>query len=227
MVWVRMWLQVAFVVIAIGVLTHCSSTQVSGNGKLITRTRAISDVKQINIRGAYKIKIMQGSVSSLKITADSNIVPLVVTQINHHQLSIYNKKELQFTLKRPVFIEVVVRNLKYVTSSGANELILTRLNSPYLQLDANGSLQAQLLGQVDTLNLRIAGSGQVDASKLKVQEATIHLIGAGRVIMNAAHRLKAKIVGNGDITYLSRPKKMSQSITGSGTLGKKHRSEWC
>ncbi len=221
----RMWLQVVLVVVTIGGLTHCSSTQVSGNGKLITQTRALSDVKLINIRGAYKIKITQGNYPSLKITTDSNIVPLVVTQINNHQLSIHNKKETQFNLKRPVFIALVVKNLKYITSSGANELILTQLRNPYLQLDANGSLQARLLGQVDTLNLRVVGSGQIDASKLKVQEATIHLIGEGQVIINATHQLKAKIVGSGDIIYLSKPKKMSQLITGSGTLGKKRRSK--
>lgn len=214
----KIWHRIAFILATVILLTSCGSNQVTGDGKSITKARAIQSFNKIQISGAYKVVVMQGNQDALKITTDSNIVPLVITQVKDKQLNIHNKKGISFSLTKPVMIQVIVKNLQHIAASGANELILPNFDGRSLKIQTSGSIEANLSGKVGQLDMQISGSGQVNASNLVAKKVKIRLIGSGKVRVHATDQLDTKITGSGSIMYTGNPDNVGQSIIGSGTL---------
>lgn len=214
----KFWHRIALVFAAVILIAGCGSNQVTGNGKSTTKTRAVLDFDKIQISGAYKIEVTQGGSESVKITTDDNIIPLVITDVKNDKLRIHNKSGISFSLTQPVLIQVVVRNLKQITASGANELVISKVSSDSLKVNTNGSIQADLSGQVNKLSMKIAGSGNVNASKLVAKSVQVRMMGSGEIQVNATKKLDTKITGSGTVKYSGNPDDVDQSIIGSGTL---------
>ena len=214
----KIWCRIVLVLIAMAMLAACGSNQVTGDGKTVTKTRAVQQFNQIKISGAYRVKITQGTQPSLSITTDSNIIPLVITKVTGQQLLINNKAGVSFRLTEPVLIQIVVKDLNQVVASGANALTISKLNTENLKLDTSGSVQANLSGKVENLDMQVAGSGNINAIHLVAETVKIRLMGSGNVTVNATDKLDTKITGNGTIQYSGDPANVNQSIVGSGTL---------
>lgn len=214
----KIWHRITLILAAVILLAGCGSNQVSGNGKVVTKTRTIENFNKIAIRGAYQVVVTQGNQDSLKITTDSNIVPLVMTKVKDKQLSIYNRKGISFSLTKPVMVQLIVKNLEEVTASGANALVISSFSGNGLKIDTSGSINAILAGKVRNLSMQISGSGKINATKLVAKNVNIRLIGSGQVMVHATDKLDTKITGSGSIMYSGNPDNVGQSIIGSGTL---------
>lgn len=214
----RIWQRMLLVLTAFIFLAGCNSHQVTGNGRTATKMRVVDAFNEIQVSGAYRVKVIEGDAPSVKITTDANIIPLVITEVKENKLRIHNKKDVSFSLTQPVLIQVVVKKLKQVTASGANQLTLSKINTDHLALNTNGSVQAELSGQVDELTMSIAGAGNINARNLIAKDIQIRMMGSGEVIANATNKLDTKITGSGTVKYLGNPDSVNQSIIGSGTL---------
>lgn len=214
----KIWQRITFIIAAMLLLASCSSSQVSGNGKSVTKSRQVNSFNEIKISGAYKVVITQGNIQSVKVTTDSNIEPLVIIDVKGDTLRIHNKKGVGFSLNRPVLVEIAVRKLKRLTISGANQIIASNLNGDKLQVDTNGSIQGSLAGKVNKLNVQVSGSGKIDASKLVAEDVNVRLTGSGQIKVNATDSLNSKITGSGTIAYSGNPNDVDQTIVGSGKL---------
>jgi hypothetical protein len=211
------WSALVFTAVLL-LLTGCGSSQVTGNGKTATKMRVVQRFDEIAISGAYKVEVTQGNSESIKITTDSNIIPLVITKVEDGKLSIHNKKGVSFSLTRPVLIQIVIRKLKQINVSGSNELIVANLNLGSLAVNTNGSVQAALSGRAGKLSMQISGSGSVNAGQLVAKVVKVRMMGSGEIVVNATHVLDTKITGSGTVKYSGNPDDVDQSIIGNGTL---------
>lgn len=210
--------RIVALVVAVLFLVSCSSGQVNGNGKVVTKTRQVSSFNKVQISGAYNVRIVQGTVDSLKITTDSNIEPLVMTNVDGGTLIVRNKKGVTFNVKQPVTIQIVVKQIKQISASGMNQLMVTQLNGKKLLLDTTGAIRASLMGKIGKFVMNISGSGNVNASKLVSNNVKVRLTGSGQVKVNAVDKLDSTITGSGSVLYAGNPNDIDQSIVGSGKL---------
>ena len=214
----KIWQRITPIIAVMLLLVSCSSSQVSGNGKSVTKSRQVNSFNEIKISGAYKVVITQGNIQSVKVTTDSNIEPLVITDVKGDTLRIHNKKGVGFSLSRPVLVQIAVRKLKRLMVSGANQIIASNLNGDKLQVDTNGSIQGSFTGKVSKLNVQVSGSGKIDASKLVAEDVRVRLTGSGQIKVNATDSLNSRITGSGTIMYSGNPNDVDQTIVGSGKL---------
>lgn len=107
---------------------------------------------------------------------------------------------------------------KFVVN-GRENLDLGHINQPSLDLHVNGVGTVTGEGQVDRLNLTIAGPGKAELSRLSVQqEARVSILGNGDAALAPKGHLRLFIAGNGKLSLASKPKTVSQTIVGNGEM---------
>lgn len=82
-----------------------------------------------------------------------------------------------------------------------------------------GSGDVALKGALESLNVSVAGSGNVMAPDLACTDADVNIAGRAKVDINPRSKLSANIVGFGEVVYHGRPD-VSQTIIGSGSVRK-------
>ncbi len=199
-------------------LVACSSNKVTGNGKIVTKSRVVAVFNHIKLSGAYRLKIIVGAKQSLRITSDSNIVPLVITRVKNGLLIIRNKPGVAIKVSKPVLIRIVVQKLTGISASGVNQIKASRISSDKFKLKSSGAVQANLSGTANKVSVVISGSGNVNADRLVAKDVKVRLTGSGHILINASKKLDTKITGSGSIVYTGNPSDVDQTITGSGKI---------
>jgi len=74
----RMLYRIGVFFIALMLLVACSKDKVTGNGKVVTKARTVAAFSKVDVSGIYRLDITGGSQPSVRITSDSNILPLVI-----------------------------------------------------------------------------------------------------------------------------------------------------
>ena len=74
-------------------------------------------------------------------------------------------------------------------------------------------------GEAKSLDAHVSGAGHIDASELKVKEASFKIEGVGTGSVYATDELWATISGVGKLKYYGNPK-VHKNIEGIGTVSK-------
>lgn len=107
---------------------------------------------------------------------------------------------------------------KFVVN-GRENLDLGRIDQPSLEVHLNGVGTVTGEGQVERLNLTIAGPGKAELGGLSVQqEARVSILGNGEAALAPKGHLRLFIAGNGKLSLASKPKTVSQTIVGNGEM---------
>ena len=215
-----------------------SGERIIGSGVTTTETRDVSGFNSVALDVPAKLKLHQGEREGLSITGDDNIIPLVETVVENGTLKIrWAGKGNYATSYKTLEIAVDARDVDGLILSGSGQIHAERLKTGSLRttiegsgaisfdaLDAdsvhatihgNGHLSAA--GRADSLDVAVAGSGQVSAAKLASRRARIALQGSAQATVWAKDDLNATIAGSGQIKYYGTPR-VNQAVAGSGSV---------
>ena len=214
-----MWVRQLFVMLLMGVmLAGChSSSRVVGNGNIEKEVRSLGDFTRLSVYGNTVVNYKPSSVQSVAVQADSNIIPLIQTQVQNGVLIIRSQPGAVFTTKNPIVINLASTSLVDVHSSGANTVNMADLNLDALTIDFNGSGQGVFSGKVNRVRYSLVGASQLDARALKAKQADVQLIGASELSLSVSDKLNVSVSGVGKLTYFGSPT-ISQSISGLGVI---------
>lgn len=215
---------------------------VPGSGKIESETRAAQDFLAVSINYPADVVIEQGKVESVKIEADDNLLPQLLTEVHGDTLVIDNKEEIWSKRVNPtarVKITVIVKDLHQIESSGVGNLQVNGLKTDKLELHLSGAgemtlndLEARKLevrlsgtgaigasGSADELDLRISGVGDFDAPKLESKVANVRISGAGSATVFVEDDLTVSVSGTGSVHYHGSPT-LHEHITGAGSVNR-------
>jgi len=193
-----------------------SADCVHGNGDMQSETRPIGDIDSIDVDGAFSVEIA-GAGSEVVVQADSNIIPLVVTETSGSGLKV--------TLRRPVcvsgkmHVKIPARGIRDIRSGGAVDIDGKGLAGTSIKVELEGAGSALLAGEASRLEATISGASNLDARDLRVKTASVEISGAGDATVNASDTLDVSIMGAGNVKYVGRPE-ISRSIMGVGNISR-------
>jgi|SRR5262245_14470241 len=210
---------------------------VEGSGTSVTEERPIGDISEVSLSGIGDLTVVQGSVPSLTVTADDNIVPLLDSDVSGRKLtlrtsSVYSvrpKTRITYTLTVPQLDAITISgagNVKTekltgdkltVRLSGAGNANLQNLDCKTVSFTLSGAGVATVSGKAEHATLRISGAGDIHASELKATSVDVQISGAGNASIWPTSDLKARVSGAGGIKYKGTPK-VDQRISGAGTV---------
>ncbi len=211
---------------------------IHGNGQLSAEERNISSADRIKSLGSFDVEITEGTPASVKIEADENLLPYILTinkdgwleirSKNNVNLSSPNKIKIFITTDRLQDIELagsgnVIGKSKFTgadhlnTSIAGTGNISLEVNSPSVEARIAGSGDINLAGETKSAKINIAGVGNFKAEELKAENVSVKIAGSGNVRVYAETGLDIDIAGSGDVYYKGNAT-VKQRIAGSGTI---------
>jgi autotransporter translocation and assembly factor TamB len=215
--------------------------KVTGNGKLITENRSLSDYDKIDVAGPFEVILIKGNEGAISIKADENLMEYIETEVKNDHLKIQLEKGYHLRSTKNIVITVAVETIDAISLAGsgnvssadvlnAADLNLNLAGSGEINLPVStknltsniaGSGNIKLSGNSDVFRCEIAGSGNLEGDDLKATASHINIAGSGNVKIHAISEIHAQIVGSGNVIYTGNPAIEKSKSIGSGSIRKK------
>lgn len=228
--------------LAAGVLasfSHIQDERIKGNGNVKQESRNASAFTDISTSGIYKVVLEQGNTHSVRVEAEDNLLPYIVTDISGGELKIHTKKGYNIDPTKNITVYVVLEKVDKLSASGAGGFTSKgTLNSDRIQLrfsgaaDANldirthelkvglsGASNVKLKGSSETAEYGISGAADISALELATGEVKIGISGTGKADVFAQKKLNVSISGMGKVKYKGTPG-VTQAISGMGSISR-------
>lgn len=212
--------------------------KVTGNGKLIEKTRNVSSFSGVGVSGSFDVFLVEGNEGKLELSVEENLEPYLVTEVKNGKLNIRWKKGMNIRTNRDTEITVHFKKLNSVALAGSGDIISRdRITTDRLDIAVAGSgdikleLSAQaaeaaisgsgdieLSGTATEFEAAVAGSGDIEAYDLATEKAELKISGSGTIQCKVEKEIVARISGSGDIKYKGNPRIEDIKVSGSGSV---------
>lgn len=196
--------------------TLFSKDAVVGNGALSAEARPVATLQELELVGPVTMDVRVGPAASLRVEADSNLLPMVRTDTVGGALKVWVDGNVRSN--HGIRVTYTVPQLSQVRTTGSGRLSVSELNGGALTVLATGSGNTQLAGRVGNLNVELNGSGNVNADALQNGNANVTLRGSGRVSLGQvnAEALNLKLRGSGELQAIGMATHLNAQVQGSG-----------
>lgn len=205
-----------------------------GNGIVKTELRGASGFDEVASNGDFDVTIVPGNKYSVEITAESNLLSYIETDVVGKTLKIrtrglYSLREndkIEIYITTPVLNGVslsgsgIVRTGDFMsedfhaTLSGSGD-IDALISTDKLKANVSGSGTIYLEGDAFASEFVISGSGKIKSYKLEQEICVAAISGSGDMYVNVNEAIDAHISGSGKVFYINYPT-IRSSVSGSG-----------
>ena len=194
-----------------------SGSAAQGNGLAASERRSVGSLQTLDVNGPLQVEVRVGEAPSLQVEGDSNLLPLVRSDSSGDTLRLSVMGRVQTS--NPLRVIYTTPQLARVESSGSGRLSISGLHGGALSLTQNGSRSTQLAGSVSVLELRLNGSGSVDASGLAAGSTQASVNGSGRLNLGQVRgeSLSLELHGSGGVNASGNVRSMNVRSYGSGS----------
>lgn len=230
-----------FIAIVSFLISSCNFSYhetVKGNGKLKSEERNINDVSRIKSQGFFDVELVQGSPSEVRVEADENLLPYIITENSNGWLVVRAKDNVNLKTNNKVKVIIKTEQVSDIELSGSGNIISEGkfsgsdhlklsiagsgnismdVNTPKIIANINGSGDIELKGETRDESIEIAGIGDYKAEELKAENVNVEIAGSGNVRVYAETKLKVTIAGSGDV-YYKGDAEVTKNIAGSGNI---------
>lgn len=222
-------------------LVACSEKKQEGvEPKRRTEIREARNFSHIDWTGTGNLFISQGNKEEIKLEANEDVLPDIITEVKDGTLHIEQKPQSwirNFLTETNFNAYISFKNIESISLAGKGTLkgekeiqsknltikvsgsgnVDLALETENLTAIGMGSSNYHLKGKTDEQNVQINGSGIYNAAQLLSQKASIDIRGSGEANVNVQNQLNVIITGKGTVRYIGKPQ-ISQTIFGSGIV---------
>jgi len=226
----------ALFVLLFGTSSCLDEMFIEGNGIVRTEMRDAEGFNEIASSGDFIITVMPGNSYSVEITAESNFLPYISTNVDGQTLKIRSTGIHSLRQNEPIeiFITTPVLNGLSLSGSGLIETgsfmsddfdlslsgsgdIKTKISSDKVKANVSGSGTIFIEGDAINSNFVISGSGKIRTYNLLQDRCEAVISGSGDMYVNASQFIDAHISGSGRVYFVNHPI-VHSSISGSGDV---------
>ena len=235
-----LWIALALPVI-LGSCRHFLGKRVRGNGEIRTEERSVNNFKSVEVSGAAKVYVSQGSPAGVKIEGDANLLEYI--EVTQEGDKIIVRERPGFNLVPTGDLNVYVKAPEYskISASGACDIIgqnkisnsedlalhvsgagdiHMEVDAPSLSAKVSGSGSIDLKGETKDVDLELSGAGHAHCYNLLSENTRVDISGAGSAEVYASVKLDAQVSGAGNVVYKGNATSVSQHVSGAGSVKK-------
>ena len=211
---------------------------IPGQGTGNTRTYAVADFTEVDLRGADNVDVRVGPGFSVRADGDADVLDHLkiekvgsALRIGRTRTSGWNwgGKHAKISITMPRLVatagacsgDITVDRVQGQSfkgeGAGSGSLTIGQLAVDDARFSLAGSGNVKAAGTTRSLTVEIAGSGDVDAGGLKASQADVSVAGSGGVHADVNGPAKVSIMGSGDVD-LGANAKCQTSKMGSGSV---------
>jgi putative autotransporter adhesin-like protein len=218
--------------------TGCNITigpSLHGSGVAKTETRDVGSYSEIEVGSAIQLDVTVGEPTSLVVTADDNVLPLVRTEVAGDRLKIYLDNSLSTNIG--VQVRASTPELTSLVGSGATKVNATGVTGEKFQIELHGASTGELSSNAEVMDVTLSGASrgilagsckelivecsgasQMNAADFTADTVTAELSGASSAQLNAKEELTAEASGASHLRYAGQPAKLTKQASGASTV---------
>jgi len=195
----------------------CAAAPTVGSGQITTENRPVQGFNAIDLASVGKVNLRQTGTDSVKVSADDNVMPKVMTELSGQTLRLSVRSDLPVNVN--LTYDITVRDLAGITLSGPGAITATDINTSALAVQLPGAGAIMTSGRAANLSVDLSGAGNFDGAGLTADTARVSVSGAGKSVVHAEQSLDASVSGIGSIEYIGQPR-VTTKVTGAGSIEK-------
>jgi hypothetical protein len=213
--------------------------------EVITETKEIKDIKNIEVSIVGQLNVKIGETESVVIEGEERYINDTRVETNGDTLKVIQTpprpRIFSFGEYRKVTVTVTVKELSKldiegvlnvnaedikgesltVMSNGVGNINIKNIDVKSLSVELQGASDITVSGNAESQKVVIKGVGEYDAEKLNTLNTDVSLEGSGEANVTATNSLKAKLNGVGQITYGGNPIDTDFERNGLGSIDKR------
>jgi hypothetical protein len=209
---------------------------VNGSGNRVEETRSVNVYHSIHAGGRFDLRLIQGPAAPLRLEGEDNILPLIESEVRNGVLHLDTEERLGRV--QPIVVHAHAPEWRSIELSGAGSMqsetpltggslrmrisgagdIDAQVDVQELELEVSGAGECRLSGAARNVQFRASGAGDLDALRLRSENSTIRISGAGNAKVYVTGRLDATISGAGSVRYAGQPESVQQDVSGAGSI---------
>ena len=221
---------------ALLLLAGCGLYGVDGNGERVSEVRPLQGFSAVSCDGSLDVTIHRGDEFRVEVSIDSNLLPLVHTDVSGDVLRI-DSDRIGDTVAGPNVI-VTMPALRSAALNGSGTVWAGGFQETQpvsLVLDGSGDLafagdasrvdvrlsgsgDTRLQGTADALSVNLDGSGTVDAYNFAATTADVALSGSGDVAASVSGSVRVSLSGSGTVDLYGDAVLERIEVSGSGEI---------
>jgi hypothetical protein len=208
------------------------------NDEAVKKTYETGRFTGLFLEGAYGVELVQGNNPSLEVSvSDSKALDYIKVTNNNGILHLHvDRKPFDFTR---ITLHVTFRDLTYLRVFGSIKLetrgfldlkdlemlleggakVSLQAKANHISIDNRGGVLVEMQGVTESLQVRLAGTGHINAGELRARDVKFRIEGVGTGKVFATDNLEATIKGAGKIRYKGDPR-VVQDIDGLGSVSR-------
>ncbi|MBN8788199.1 MAG: DUF2807 domain-containing protein [Terrimonas sp.] len=211
---------------------------VHGNGNETTESRNPGSFKRIQLMGSMDVEIKKGDERSVEINAEENLLPYIETKVEGDKLIVKFSDDVNIDADKDIIVKVTTPALTEASVMGSGDIsgdgkfesddkieinvlgsgnVKMELDAPAVEAKVTGSGDIDIAGNTKDATYNTMGSGNIKASDLKAENTEAKTMGSGNIRAFASVKLKATIMGSGDISYKGGGA-VTSNVHGSGAV---------
>lgn len=198
----RPWVWVAIFLFVLGISQGChvpiGRQGIKGSGVLNTEKREAALYSRIDVGGSVVLDWQPGKEPSLEVTAEDNLLPLLITEIDGATLKIYFKEAVNPT--KDVIVKAAGPALDGLIGGGASRSQLKGIQSDDFKLSLSGASQCSMAGKAKMLSVDCTGASALKAEPCEAAAAVVAASGASTAVLRAKDLKSGRAEGASKIT---------------------------
>jgi len=211
-----------FIICTALLLTSCrffGGEKIYGDGRIVSEEVNTGPFSSIDISGAMKVFVSQGS-ESVKVETDRNLMKYVEIFTEGNTLVIRPKRGYNLRPSKAVTVHVAAPAFQDIDISGASEVIgENMLSINTMHLSSSGASKLNISGEVRDFDLGASGASDINCYDLVTETATISMSGASNAEISVNKELRAGLSGASHVKYKGNAK-VDKSTSGASSVSK-------
>ncbi|MCK4140475.1 DUF2807 domain-containing protein [Ralstonia pseudosolanacearum] len=196
-----------------------SGMTLRGNGRCATEVRDIDgSFEVVTVRGAFHVHVVPADVAQAVVTGDENLLRLVDLEVVDGVLTVGVAQNVAYSSAHLLHVRLQVPQVAAVCLVGAGSVTVMDVQRDGFAIEISGAGTVTAAGRVDTVLLRLPGSGSIDTAALRAAHADIELKGVGDVDTCASTSAKVRLSGVGNVRVLGQPAELDVECGPAGAV---------
>jgi hypothetical protein len=214
---------------------------IKGSGNIITENRTVNNFAGVKVSNSIDVDVQQGSVASIVVEADDNIIRFVQTNVENGKLKIslegnhsFRNSSIKVHVVSPALTDFEASSSADITSNGqitsadkievdasSSASINLKVDAPAVNVSASSSADITIAGRTKEVTSKASSSADVDLYGLMAETASAEASSSGTVNIFASIKLNATANSSGDINYTGGAKDVNKAVSSSGSVDPK------
>ena len=208
----------AVTVAACGVLPPLSSQAgaVQGEGDAATADRTTTAFTRISVGAGMHVTVRTGAETSVTLTAQENLLPLITTDVQGDQL-VVEIPAPGISSTEPISLTVHVPELASITlSSGANGTVEVVAGALAVDVSAGATITA--IGELDSLKLTASSGASAQLGEIRAGSAAVNLTGGSSAELHVTGAVTGTADGGSTLVLTEKPASVDVTTSGGASV---------